>query len=200
MDNRINRRDFLKTVGAVALGSTAIVSLPSLFNLIPQVSAASPGTTGLHFLGQGKASTVSGVDHRITMSGEGKVNPSNREVKAAGSFTHFDNSGARDPKTLLSSGDWGAERLVSFNLIGTWGPFAAGIVEMDVDLAQSVPSKSVIPARLKLVSNINPAGLTTRLPQGFTLTIPDASFGPFKPLGSEKNRRAITIFTTRPGQ
>ncbi len=198
MGRQINRREFLRTV---AIGSAAAVSLPSFITeLVPTVQAASVKGVSFHFLSQSKASPVGSVDHRITMSGKGTVDPSTRQVNAEGSFTHFDNSGLKDPKPILASGAWTATRLSSFDLLGTWGqgPFAAGVIEMDVTLAQDFPSQAMIPAMLKLVSNIGSAGLSTGHAQGFTLTIPGVSFGAFVPLASKKKRKGLTVFITRP--
>jgi len=197
--NRISRRDFLKKA---AVGTAAVALLPSFLNsLAPIARAASqPEPMTFHFAAVSKAPPVEGVEHRIAMSGNGLVTPGN--VAAGGSFTHYDNTGLKDPKTVLQSGDWKATDLVDFNLIGTWGngPFSAGTVEMDVNLNRQFPSELVIPARLKVIANIGSAGLTTGKPQGFTLTIPNAPYGPFTPFGDKKKKskkKGLVFITNR---
>lgn len=187
--NRINRRDFLKKV---AVGSAAAALLPSFVSSLAPIARAASASPlepmTFQFTGVSKAPPVQSVEHRIAMSGNGLVTPGN--VAARGSFTHYDNAGLKDPKTILQSGDWKATDLVSFNLIGTWGdgPFSAGTVEMDVNLNRQFPSKLVIPATLLVTSNIGSGGLTTGKPQGFTLAIPNAPYGPFTPFGDKKKK------------
>jgi hypothetical protein len=190
--NKINRRDFLKKA---VVGSAAVALLPSFVSSLTPIARAVAVPNGpsnpmtFQFVAISQAQTVNGVEHRIAMGGNGLVTPGN--VAAGGSFTHYDNAGLKDPKTILQSGDWKATDLVSFNLIGTWGdgPLSAGTIEMDVNLNRQFPSKLVIPATLKLAANIGSAGLTTGEPQGFTLTIPDAPYGPFKPLDPKKKAK-----------
>jgi len=197
--NRISRREFIKKA---AVGTAAAALLPSFISsLAPIARAASqPEPMTFHFAAVSKAPRVEGVEHRIAMSGNGLVTPGN--VAAGGSFTHYDNTGLKDPKTILQSGNWKATDLVDFNLIGTWenGPFSAGTVEMDVNLNRQFPSELVIPARLKVIANLGSAGLTTGKPQGFTLTIPNASYGPFTPFADKKKKskkKGLVFITNR---
>ncbi len=188
MNSRISRREFLRTAG---LGSVALASLPVLGNGLAKPVWAN-GQTGFTFLDLSKAATLEGVDHRIVMSGDGRI--SNGEVEGGGSFVHFDNA-SMVPKTIVASGTWKAKRLASFNQIGTYGAFAAGILDVDLHLVREFPSRAVIPAGLKLVVNLAQfAGLSTGQDRGFTLTIPHAPFGPFVPLTPPFGR---TVFTTR---
>ncbi len=197
MVKQINRREFLKKA---AVGSAAAALLPSFVSgLAPIARAASaPEPMSFHFMAVSRASTVQGVEHRIAMSGNGLVSPGS--IAAGGSFTHYDNAGLKDPKTILQSGDWKATGLVSFNLIGAWGngPFSAGTVEMNVNLNRQFPSELVIPARLKVISNIGSAGLTTGKPQGFTLAIPGVPYGPFTPFTGKKKKGLVFITNNIP--
>jgi len=128
----------------------------------------------------------------MLMNGNGKVTPSH--VGGGGSFVHFDSApSAPIPKPIIASGTWKAKRLVSFELIGTYGSVAAGIAEMEVLLVQDLPSPAVIPATLEIICNLGIAGLLTGEEEGFILTIPDAPFGPFIPATPPNG---ITIFTT----
>jgi len=116
----------------------------------------------------------------MLMNGTGMVTP--LQVVAAGSFVHINNAAALPtPKPILGSGTWKAKRLLAFELIGTYGSLAAGEVEMKIHLVRDFPSSAVIPATLRMVCNLAPAGLVTGEEEGFTLTIPGAPFGPFQP-------------------
>ena len=198
----VTRRDFLKTV---AVGSAAAVSaavVPSFVGqLVPEAHAVASGIVGFQFAGQSIAPTLGSVQARISMSGEGKVDPVASQVTAGGSFTQFDNGVLKDPKPIISQGTWTGERLSSLKLVGTWGegPFAAGEIEMDVTLHQDFPSRAEIPGKMRLVSNIEAAGLTTGLPQGFTLNIPESTIGPFVPSKKKSKKKAHTMFTVGKG-
>ncbi len=183
----MNRREFLKKAGAGSIAVASISALPAL-DMVLANAAAAAGQTNFHFLAFSSGATVGGVQHRVAMAGEGKINGS--QVVADGSFVHFDNASAV-PKTILGTGTWKAKRLLSFNLIGTWGVLAAGILESEIHL---VPvGGSPIPAVLKVVCNIGPAGISTGQDEGFTLTIPGAPFSPFVPLVPALG---LTVFTT----
>lgn len=187
----MDRRDFLKKAGMAGAGSLALASVPGLApSLLETLStpALAAAQTNFHFLAFSRGATIDGVEHRVSMSGDGKTNGS--QVVAGGSFVHFDNA-SPVPRTILGTGTWKAKRLLSFDLIGTWGVFAAGILEAEIHLVPA--GGSPIPAVLKIVCNIGPAGISTGLDEGFTLTIPDAPFSPFVPLVPALG---LTVFTT----
>jgi len=156
-------------------------------------SAADDNQTNFRFVSNSNAATIGGVAHRMLMNGTGKVTAS--QVVGSGSFVHI-NSAAPVPKTILASGTWKAKRLVSFNLIGTYGSLAAGTLEMEVDLILDFPSPAVIPATLEIICNLSPAGLLTDEEEGFILTIDGAPFGQFKPKVPADQTSGLSVFTT----
>ena len=197
----MHRREFLKNAG---LASVALASLPDLANILaasPQMDNDNGDGTNFYFVSLSQGGVVQGVSHRIIMTGAGKIGDNN--VKGGGSFTHFDGLSAV-PQTVLRSGRWKAKRLISFAQTGnTWGSeFMAGILEMTVRLAADFPSREVVPATLRVVCNVGPAGLSTGEPEGFKLTIANTPFSPFVqttfpgttfPFG-------LTLFTTGDGE
>jgi hypothetical protein len=184
----MNRRKFLRTA---ALGSAALGALPTLANSLTTPAWAGHNQTNFDFVSNSFAATIDGVVNRMLMNGNGKVTPS--QVGGGGSFVHFDSAPAAPiPKPILASGTWKAKQLLSFELIGTYGSVAAGIVEMEIHLVVDFPSPAVIPATLEIVCNLGIAGLVTGEEEGFILTIPDAPFGPFMPVTPPAG---ITIFT-----
>ncbi|MBI1928569.1 hypothetical protein HYR99_30545 [Candidatus Poribacteria bacterium] len=150
----------------------------------------SVGPTNFHFEGINQAATIGNIAHYMLMTGYGRATSS--QVVGGGSFVHFDNA-SPVPKTILSSGTWRAKRVVSFELIGTWGVAAAGVLEMEVELIREIPSPAVIPVQLTVVCNIGVAGLRTGQDEGYFLTIPDTPFGTFKPFVPPAG---VTLFTT----
>ena len=171
----MNRRVFLKAAG---IGSTSLAAVPTL---VTSASAASR-IVGFRFVSNSRTATVGGVRHTAQFNGDGRITPS--EVEGGGVFNlYVDTSPV--PKTIETSGTWKAKSLTSFNLIGTYGAIASGILQMDVHLVPN--GGSVVEAKLRVVCNIGAAGLNTGEEEGFVLDIPGTpftaggAFGPFEP-------------------
>jgi hypothetical protein len=60
------------------------------------------------------------------------------------------------------------------NVAGRYGPIVASVLELEVELIVEFPAPEVVPGTLRLVCNVEPAGLTTGEPEGFKLTIPNS--------------------------
>jgi hypothetical protein len=194
----MKRREFFKKAGA---GSAALASLSGLAHLAGKPALADDHEgegMGFRFVCVSQAGTLAGVVHRINMNGCGTF--SGASVNGGGSYNHFDNA-APVPKTLLSAGNWKAERVLSFDSVGTYGVLTAGILELNVTLLQQLPWRAVIPATLKVACSIGAGGLDSGQLEGFTLTIPGAPFGPFQPiLLAPGVTQGITIFTNAAGE
>lgn len=165
----MDRRHFLKAIGAGSLGLAAVPALDG-FRTAP--AEAATGDWSFYFA----CSSEAGNGQRATVSGGGVFTAS--RVWGNGLF-----AGA------LGGGSWVARRVVSWRLVGTPGVIAASTVELDVELAREIPSPAVIPARLTV--NCNTGGLNTGLPEGFFLAVPgtpyaaDGAAGPFAPRDPE---------------
>lgn len=171
----MNRRRFLKSLG---IGSALLTALTTL---VISASAASP-PVGFRFVSNSRTATVGGVRYLAQFNGDGKITDSN--VEGGGRFNLvIDTSPV--PKTIVASGTWKAKRLMSFNLIGTYGAIAAGILEMKVELVPDQGSK--VEATLRLACDLAAAGLDSGEEEGFVLDIPGTpftlggTFGPFEP-------------------
>ena len=179
-DMRISRRHILQGAGAVSvIGALGI----------PGTGFAEEGeaTGQLHLdfaaLSQAASPGAKGV---FLMAGDGRFTSSH--IKAQGMFQHVDPT-TPQPNVILSAGAWKATKLVSFTSIGTYGVQAAGILKINVDLVQTIPSPAVTPATLTVVCNIPFVPLMTGKPEGFSLEAPFGSFGPQSPTVG------ITIFS-----
>lgn len=178
---KMDRRDFLKKAG---LGSIALGSLPVLAGTLTRPVWAA-NQVNFRFISVSQASTV--VKDRVNISGDGKVTPAG--VVGGGSFNIFDTS-TPVPRMLVLFGTWKAKNLISFGLIGKYGALAAGVLEIGIDL---IPVEGpVTPATLRIACSIVAGGLDAGEPEGATLTIPGAPFGPFTPIDGS----ALSIFTT----
>jgi len=196
-----DRREFLKKAG---LGSIALGTLPTFISPLTAPAWAQGGTsfTFLALSRAGPAGTAAQPAHILIMGGQGQFNSSQvaSPVDGGGVYTHFTAPGT-PPRPIEASGTWKAKLLASYKQVGTYGVFAAGIVELVVDLFRQVPSPAVIRgARLKIVCNLGPAGIMNPgEEEGFTLSILGTDFftggtpGPFLPLTPNVG---LTVFST----
>jgi len=126
---------------------------------------------GFRFVSNSRTAIVGGVRYMVQFNGDGKIEDS--DVEGGGRFNLvIDTSPV--PKTIVASGKWKAKRLLSFNLIGTYGALAAGTLEMKVDLVPD--GRSVVQATLRLACSIAAAGLDAGEEEGFVLDIPGTQF------------------------
>ena len=194
----IVRREFIKKVG---FGSVALASLPSLGPGLAlargigksSVNNGNPTITNWIFAAFSAAAVIDNVAHRAAMEGHGFVQ-NGAEVEGVGSYTLFDNN-APVPKTVLGAGTWQATSLNSITLIPSWGSFQAGIVDMQINLNQVVPSPATFTAELVVPCNIPNAGLFTSLEEGFYLTITGAAEGTYSPLSPAIGGSVVMVFT-----
>lgn len=180
---RLDREELLKKGG---LASLALASLPALAHAL-ETPALAAGQTNFSFVVVSAVggSLVSGAD-AVILNGGGTFGPA--QVHGAGSFTHF-TVAAKTPFPIVAHGTWKAKRFVSFELIGTYGAHAAGLLTMLVHLvpAGGPAGARAVEAEMKVVCNIGPAGLSTGLPEGVFLTVPGATYAP---------AAGLTVFST----
>ena len=152
---------------------------------------------GFHFLAQSEGPSIDGVNHRFTMTGEGKINHHN--AVGGGSFNHWNDTlaGPPPPEPILASGTWKVKSLTSFTVTddpnNPWGQIVSGVAVMEIRLFPEGGPKKGIPATLTVVCNIGAAGVSTGQPEGFFLEVGDLSFEPFVPANG------LTAFTLGPG-
>jgi hypothetical protein len=178
----VDRRSFLKVAGA---GTVALASLPTLGSALASTAWAGE-LLGYHVVAvsaRGHAPQPGMPQHWVIVVGSGDFHGSH--VSGGGSFVHFLNPGAggSPPFEVVADGTWKAREVMNANIIGTYGGLAAGTLELGVDLTVRA-TRAVVPAMLKIVCNIDPGGLQTGGPEGFTLTT-GAPAGPFEPMHPE---------------
>jgi hypothetical protein len=191
----MRRRDLLRRAG---LGPIAAAALPSLLQLtaspvsaqaVPAPAAPAPALdTDFYFTGLSSAGRVGGVEHWIAATGNGAIGGTTAD--GGGAFTHYDNLGVGLPKPILASGTWRATRLVSYKQVGTYGTLAAGVADLEVVLERVEPSPGLTRGRLRIVSNLSPAGMVNGEPSGYTLTIAGGP-APFRQLPAA----GMTVFS-----
>ena len=174
---KIGTRKFLRSAG---LGLVALASLPTLGHARGTDTAGGNNTNwvvaAIEF-----ANTVNGIQYTMAFEGCGFVNPT--MAVGQGSFTEFDNL-SPVPHTILASGTWKVTSLISTTIIGTYGAFAAGIIEMEIELVEDLPTPGVVVPGvfLHITCNIPAGGLfNDGEEEGFELTIPNSPSGTFMP-------------------
>jgi hypothetical protein len=173
----ISRRVFLKKAG---VGTLALGSLPILGKSLATRALAADETTSFIFAAVSVGPTIDGVLHTLVMDGAGMITPSHAE--GGGAFDHLNNAPTAPlPKPIIAQGKWHAKRLVSFDVVGTYGLFTAGVLTMDVELVRELPSRLTVPATLQIVCNIPFVPLMTGKPEGFTLNVDGLQFHPNVP-------------------
>ena len=178
----MERREFLQQAGV----GSAVVASAVAFGSVAWADN-NGGRTG--FIVQavsGQTATINGGES-IILGGCGSFGKSS--ARGGGSFVHFD--GTMIPSTdFIATGEWKAKKLLSFTEIGTFGVAVAGIAEFEIRLLPC--GARSVPAMLKIVCNIGPAGLINSpfQQEGFTLTVPGLTpFAPFTP------NLGLTLFT-----
>jgi hypothetical protein len=165
----IRCRHLSRTAG---IASVPLLTVLLLFNVMLTAAWADTGLGQTHFtvVAVSDAGEREGTRHRMALNGDGKFGP--EHVEGGGTFVIFNDAPPGTPKPLLGFGRWKAKKVVSYtNVAGSYGPIVASVLELEVELIIEFPAPEVVPATLRLVCNIDPAGLTTGEPEGFRLTI-----------------------------
>jgi hypothetical protein len=158
----MDRRTFLTRMGA----ASAALALPTFAHAFP-AQAMGGAHTNFHFLTI--AANPAGTD-MLVISGDGAINPA--QAVGGGFWQHFDNDPALPlPKPVIGCGSWHVKRLDRLDLIGDWGCAAAGTVVMGARFVEE--SGLRFSARVTMNCNLGFAGLSTGLPEGAFVDIPD---------------------------
>ena len=130
----------------------------------------------------------------MPMSGSGFV--VDGHVVANGTYAHIAAGSPPQPFADLGFGTWKAKRLVSLDLIGTYGAFASGAVVMEVTLTSADGDR--VSGELTMNCNIPPGGLITGRDEGFFLSVGGEDFEPLSlPVeGGGMIQVGGTVFTT----
>jgi hypothetical protein len=200
-DKGMTRGSFLRLFAAAPFAGAGVAQ--SAFTNAAFAQSASTGDMTLNFHCSGNSYRIntpqqSGGPYpdRLVFGGSGQItgtwivgqNVFEGQVNAQGSFAHYENNlpaGQNIP--LQFTGTWRATNLVSFELLGFWGPdsagvypLAAGALVLDILLVRpptALIPLSEVPSLLTLVSNLkhlkNPKYPNSPLPDGITLLAPN---------------------------
>lgn len=171
----LNRRRFLKGAG---IGSLALASLPTVGSALARKAFAGD-LYAFHLV------TVSGVHDKpdlLVVAGGGQIHDWHVSGWARWFQFRAPAPGAADPPEVVAHGTWSPKELTDFNIVGSALGFAAGILDLVVS-GFVVESGATPTFPLRIVCNIEPAGLVTGLNEG--VYRPGSPVGDFEPLHPE---------------
>jgi hypothetical protein len=171
----VNRRQFLARLGIGSLAG----SIPLLGGEAALAHLRSAGSDERHFRFVALSFGTGG--DAMVMEGTGVFGAEGGFVVGDGDFQHIT---WPPPSTLLGHGLWKARAILSYETgFGSFGEIDAGILKLRIRMLPDADT-GVDPfgARLTIACNIGPAGISTGLPEGFSLTLPGgATFSPAVP-------------------
>jgi len=128
-------------------------------------NGGSHGRIGYHFL---VADQVVGAPDRLIIQGDGSFN--RNRASGGGTFDHF-LAGTGPPATLVATGTWKAEDVVSWSPGLSHGIFEGGILTIHATV-KPVGHAAIRNVLLAIYCNLGPAGFSTGHEEGVDVTLP----------------------------
>jgi hypothetical protein len=145
------------------------------------------GRIGFHFL---VLDQVAAAPDRLILQGNGSFN--RNRASGGGTFDHFLN-GTGPPATLVATGTWKAQDVVSWSPGLTHGVFQGGILVIHATL-KPIGQPAIKNVMLEIDCNLGPAGFSTGKTEGVIVTVPGGPvFTPTTP------NTGLTVFSTTKG-
>ena len=145
------------------------------------------GRIGYHFL---VVDQIAGTSDRLIIQGDGSFN--RNRASGGGTFDHF-LAGTGPPATLVATGTWKAEDVVSWSPGTSHGVFEGGILMIHATV-KPLGQPAIKNVLLEIDCNLGPAGFTTGKPEGVVVTIPGGpTFIPTSPT------TGVTVFSLTKG-
>jgi hypothetical protein len=145
------------------------------------------GRIGYHFL---VADQIVGQPDRLIIQGDGSFN--RNRASGGGTFDHF-LAGTGPPATLVATGTWKAEDVVSWSPGLSHGIFEGGTLMIHATV-KPVGQPAIRNVLLAIYCNLGPAGFSTGHAEGVDVTIPG---GPFFTQTSPTT--GVTVFSLNKG-
>jgi hypothetical protein len=145
------------------------------------------GRIGYHFL---VLDQIAGASDRLILQGDGSFN--RNRASGGGTFDHF-LGGTGPPATLVATGTWKAEDVVSWTPGTSHGVYEGGILMIHATL-NPVGHPRIKHVLMEIDCNLGPAGFSTGKPEGVVVTIPAGpTFIPTSPT------TGVTVFSLTKG-
>ena len=134
----------------------------------PATGSGSHGRIGYHFL---VADQIVGSPDRLIIQGDGSFN--RNRASGGGTFDHF-LAGTGPPATLVASGTWKAEDVVSWSPGSSHGVFEGGILMIHATV-KPIGQPAIKNVLLAIYCNLGPANFFTGHAEGVDVTLPDGT-------------------------
>jgi hypothetical protein len=145
------------------------------------------GRVGYHFL---VVDQIEGQPDRMILQGDGSFN--RNRASGGGTFDWFI-SGTGPPATLVATGTWKAEDVVSWTPGLTHGVFSGGILTIHATVKPR-GAPAIRNVMLEVSCNLGPAGYNSGNPEGVVVTVPGGpTFIPTSPT------TGVTVFSLTKG-
>ena len=133
------------------------------------------GRIGYHFV---VLDQIAGSPDRLIVQGDGSFN--RNRASGGGTFDHF-LAGTGPPATLVATGTWKAEDVVSWSPGTSHGIFEGGVLVIHATL-KPIGKPAIKNVMIEIDCNLGPAGFSTGKPEGIVVTIPGGpTFTPTSP-------------------
>ena len=150
--------------------------------------SGSHGRIGYHFL---VLDQLAGHSDRLILQGNGSFN--RNRASGGGTFDHF-LAGTGPPATLIATGTWKAEDVVSWSPGLSHGVFEGGTLMIHATV-KPIGQPAIRNVLLAIYCNLGPAGFTTGHPEGVDVTFPGGPmFTPTSPTTT-----GLTVFSLTKG-
>jgi hypothetical protein len=150
------------------------------------------GRIGFHFL---DLNQVAGKSDRLIIQGDGSFN--RNRASGGGTFDHFLACMAPPACTLVATGTWKAEDVVSWSPGATHGVYQGGTLVIHATL-KPIGQPAIKNVMIEVDCNLGPAGFTTGKTEGVIVTVPGGPVFTPAPQGNTPNT-GLTIFSTTKG-
>jgi hypothetical protein len=148
------------------------------------------GRVGFHFLVLD--AIAGGASDRMIIQGDGSFN--GNEASGGGTFDHF-LGGTGPPATLVATGTWKADDVVSWKPGSTHGVYQGGILVINATVKPN-GKPAIKNVMIQVDCNLGPANFSTGNPEGVVVTFPGTPTVKFTPTNPTTG---VTVFSTTKG-
>lgn len=150
------------------------------------------GRIGYHFL---VLDQIAGAPDRMILEGNGSFN--HNRASGGGTFDHF-LGGTGPPATLVATGTWKAEDVVSWSPGTSHGVLEGGILMIHATV-KPIGQPVIKNVLLEVDCNLGPAGFSTGKTEGVIVTIPGGPVFTPTPAAATVPNTGLTVFTLTKG-
>src|SRR5919201_3347738 len=148
------------------------------------------GRIGYHFL---VLNQIAGASDRLIVQGDGSFN--RNRASGGGTFDHFLACSAPPACTLVATGTWKAEDVVSWSPGLSHGVFEGGTLVIHATV-KPIGQPAIKNVMIQIDCNLGPAGFTTGKPEGVVVTFPGTPPVTFTPTSPTTG---VTVFSLTKG-